>query len=235
MIDGMDMRDFLLGDAEESGRDIVLYLQGNRLQAAKWHQWKVHLFKQDDFYSTWSPLNMPLLYNLEWDPREEHQVDFPHGWVVHPIAAAAGAFLKSLVVEPPIKPGTPDPYAPPKPGELLPQTHLQIGPIIQYVTTLVRTHDEPPGPQPRDRAPDRMSGGPADALPARAPQDGARAPSCACCWPALPGRSGPRRSAGSWTSGSRRAATRSWTRWSSRSTPSTRRRSMTRGGPWRAP
>ena len=56
MIDGMDMRDFLLGDAEESGRDIILYLQGNRLQAAKWHQWKVHLFKQDDFYSTWSPL-----------------------------------------------------------------------------------------------------------------------------------------------------------------------------------
>ena len=53
MIDGMDMRDFLLGDAEESGRDIVLHLQGNRLQAAKWHQWKVHLFKQDDFYSTW--------------------------------------------------------------------------------------------------------------------------------------------------------------------------------------
>ena len=52
-IDGMDMTDFLLGDAEESGRDIVLCLQGNRLQAAKWHQWKVHLFKQDDFYSTW--------------------------------------------------------------------------------------------------------------------------------------------------------------------------------------
>ena len=50
IIDGMDMRDFLLGDAEESGRDIVLRMQGNRLQAAKWHQWKAHLFKQDDFY-----------------------------------------------------------------------------------------------------------------------------------------------------------------------------------------
>ena len=88
IIDGMDMRDFLLGEAEESGRDIILHLQGNRLQAAKWHQWKLHLFKQDDFYSTWSPLNVPLIYNLEWDPREEHQVDFAHAWVVHPIAAA---------------------------------------------------------------------------------------------------------------------------------------------------
>ena len=35
-IDGMDMRGFLLGDAEESGRDVALCLQGNRLQAVKW-------------------------------------------------------------------------------------------------------------------------------------------------------------------------------------------------------
>jgi arylsulfatase len=104
------------------------------------------LFKQDDFYSTWSPLNMPLVYNLEWDPREEHQVDFPHGWVAHPIAAAAGAFLKSLVAEPPIKTGTPDPYIPPKPGTFSAETHLQLGPIIQFVTSLVEEHDELPDP-----------------------------------------------------------------------------------------
>jgi hypothetical protein len=54
-------------------------------------------------------------YNLEWDPREEHPVDFPHAWMLHPVAAAAGAFLKTLVVEPPIKPGTHDPYVPPEP------------------------------------------------------------------------------------------------------------------------
>ncbi len=147
IIDGMDMRGFLLGDAEESGRDAVLCLQGNRLQAVKWHQWKVHLFRQDDFYSPWVPLNMPLVYNLEWDPREEHEVDFPHGWVIEgPVGAVAGAFLRSLVVEPPIKPGTPDPYAPPQPGELRPQTHLQIGPILQYVTALVQGHAELPDP-----------------------------------------------------------------------------------------
>ncbi len=45
-IDGMDMREFLLGGAEESGRDAVLCIQGNRLQAVKWRQWKAHLFSR---------------------------------------------------------------------------------------------------------------------------------------------------------------------------------------------
>ncbi len=141
-IDGVDMTDFLLGDDEESGRDLVLCLQGNRLQAAKWHQWKIHLFQQDEFLSTWTPYNTPHLYNLEWDPREEHQCSFPHAWVAHPVAAAAGAFLMSLAMEPPIKPGTPDPYIPPAPGEWQAQATLQLGPITQYVTTLVKNHDE---------------------------------------------------------------------------------------------
>jgi len=142
MIDGMDMRDFLLGEAEESGRDTILCLQGNRLQAVKWRQWKAHLFQQDEMYSTWSPYNMPHLHNLEWDPREEHEVDFPHGWTLHPMAAAVAAFMKTLTVEPPIKPGTPDPYDPPKPGELRPQEHIQLGVITQFVTSLVREVEE---------------------------------------------------------------------------------------------
>ena len=45
----------------------------------------------------------------------------------HQLAAAAGAFVKSLAIEPPIKAGTPDPYTPPAPGQLVPQEHLQIG------------------------------------------------------------------------------------------------------------
>jgi arylsulfatase len=145
-IDGMDMRGFLLGDAEESGRDTVLCLQGNRLQAVKWRQWKAHLFQQDDFDSTWSPYNVPHLHNLEWDPREEHQVAFPHAWVLHPMAAAVLAFLKSFAIEPPIKTGTPDPYLPPKPGELKVQEHIQLGVITQFVTTLVKTHKDGPPP-----------------------------------------------------------------------------------------
>ena len=62
------------------------------------------------------------------------------------MAAAAGAFLRTLVIEPPIKPGTPDPYQPPKPGELRPEEHLQLGVITQFVTTLVKAHQELPQP-----------------------------------------------------------------------------------------
>jgi len=148
LIDGMDMRDFLLGDAEESGRDTVLCLQGNRLQAVKWRQWKAHLFQQDDTFSTWSPYNVPHIHNLEWDPREEHEIAFPHAWVLHPMAAAVAAFLKSFALEPPIKTGTPDPYRPPKPGELRVEEHIQLGVITQYVTTLVKAHKEAPPPDP---------------------------------------------------------------------------------------
>lgn len=144
MIDGINMSDFLLGDAQESGRETILCMQGNRLQSIKWRQWKAHFFHQDDIYSTWAPYNMPHLHNLEWDLREEHPVDFPHAWVSHPIAAAAGAFLKTLVEEPPIKPGTPDPYVPPQPGEFVPQTHLELGAVARYVTMLVQSHDEMP-------------------------------------------------------------------------------------------
>jgi arylsulfatase len=142
MIDGMDMRAFLLGEAEQSGRDAILCFQGTRLQAVKWRQWKAHLFKQDEFTSTWAPYNMPHIHNLEWDPRELHEVGFPHAWVAHPMAAAVLAFLKTLVAEPPIKAGTPDPYAPPKPGSLRPEEHIQLGAITQFVTTLVKATPE---------------------------------------------------------------------------------------------
>ena len=66
---------------------------------------------------------------------------------MHPVAAAAGAFLKTLVVEPPIKPGTPDPYVPPKPGELLSADAPADRPdhAVHHHAGQVE-HDEPPDP-----------------------------------------------------------------------------------------
>ena len=146
-IDGMDMRDFLLGDAEESGRDTDLCLQGNRLQAVKWHQWKVEPVPAGRVLSTWTPYNMPHLHNLEWDPREEHPVDFPHAWVMHPVAAAADAFLMTLAIEPPIKGALRTPTRHPNPASSPPGTHPARA-ITQYVTSLVRDVEEATPPHP---------------------------------------------------------------------------------------
>jgi hypothetical protein len=57
-------------------------------------------------------------------------------------ALSSGAILRRES----IKPGTPDPYTPPKPGELRPEEHLQIGAVTQYVTSLVKSHDDLPEP-----------------------------------------------------------------------------------------
>ncbi len=60
------------------------------------------------------------------------------------MAAAVELFLRTLAIEQPIKPGTPDPYVPPKAGEMQPEEHLQIGIITQYITVLTKTHKELP-------------------------------------------------------------------------------------------
>jgi hypothetical protein len=60
---------------------------------------------------------------------------------------AAGAFLKTLAMEPPNKRGTPESVLPPKPGEVRAEEHLQIGVVTQYVNSLTRTREEPPEPE----------------------------------------------------------------------------------------
>jgi hypothetical protein len=142
-IDGMDMRRLLLGDAEESGRDAVLCLQGNRLQAVKWRQWKLHLFQQDQVASTFSPYNAPHLHNLEWDPRRARDRLPP--WLGHP---PDGRRHRRL----PQKPGhrAADQAGHPRPLHPAP-TRGAAGrgapagrPITQYVTALTRSHDQLP-------------------------------------------------------------------------------------------
>jgi arylsulfatase len=63
-----------------------------------------------------------------------------------PPATPVAAFLKSFALEPPIKTGTPDPYLPPKPGELRIEEHIQLGVIAQFVTTLVKAYKQAPPP-----------------------------------------------------------------------------------------
>ncbi len=116
IIDGIDQLDFLSGKQERSNRESVIVYVGNDLFGVKWRNWKMMtkvLWK--GYGEPVQEYNTPLFFDLHADPKEEHPTE-PHVaqdlWVRFPIAEALAAHLASLKAEPPIPPGTPDPYTP---------------------------------------------------------------------------------------------------------------------------
>ena len=59
-------------------------------------------------------LNVPRVYNLIKDPKEAYNMSSEATWVLPVMFKKIIAFQKTLVQEPPIELGTPDPYVPPK-------------------------------------------------------------------------------------------------------------------------
>ena len=60
---------------------------------------------------------IPRFYDLYVDPKEERPLDpgVPENlWVRYPASQVLLDHMASLKKEPPIRPGTPDPYLPPK-------------------------------------------------------------------------------------------------------------------------
>jgi arylsulfatase A-like enzyme len=112
MIDGVDQSDFLLGKAEKSNREGFPVYLNDTLYAVKWRNWKAHYIWQE--YRFDAPLRLgndrPRLHNLLVDPRERNNVAEVNGWVFHPMGKMLGEFQESLRKEPPIPPGTADPY-----------------------------------------------------------------------------------------------------------------------------
>jgi len=115
-IDGMDQTDFLLGKKESSNREGFPVFVADRLEAVKWHNWKLVFY--DEEHDWWTPpakLGTPKLFNLITDPQEEYpQPSLENSWVAAPTMRIAAQFMESLRRYPPIEPGTPDPYSPPK-------------------------------------------------------------------------------------------------------------------------
>ena len=119
VIDGIDVSDFLLGRTEESDREGFVVYVGNDIHGVKWRNYKM-LFKELEGDRGTGKLNvfpMPHFYNLFADPKEEYPVTQQmagrlwYRWGLGPILVE---HEKSLAAEPPIKPGTPDPYVPAK-------------------------------------------------------------------------------------------------------------------------
>ena len=185
------------GDAEESGRDVVLCMQGNRLQAGEWYASRTSTCSIKMASSRTSSLrNVPAGLQPGMGPAQgTHDLRLPALLGDSPDRPLRRrAFLKPLAMEPPIKPGTPDPYTPPKPGELIiPHEELQIGPITQFVAALHYTNGRPPDaadlqPRPRNRVTARAI----EQHPGRRRQQTRparrRRSGCACCWRASAGR-----------------------------------------------
>ncbi len=85
--------------------------------AYKWRNRKVHLVEQEDPRDPPLTVNVPAVYNLITDPKELYDMvprSFSASWVMPAVFEKIVEFQKTLVQEPPIPLGAPDPYEPPK-------------------------------------------------------------------------------------------------------------------------
>ena len=117
IIDGVDQSDFLLGNQPHSNREGFPVYNGDEMFAYKWRNWKMHFIQLESMFGTPARLNMPHLHNLIEDPKELYpvdRVDVSASWVFPVVLKRVVDFRKSLMKEPPIPLGTPDPYEPAK-------------------------------------------------------------------------------------------------------------------------
>jgi arylsulfatase len=115
IIDGVDQTPLLLGEQEESNRESVVVYVGNDIFGVKWRDWK--MMSKEMPKGAGVPVDIlpiPYFYNLLLDPKEEHPMLYapPNFWVRYPASQVLVDHMISLQQEPPIRPGTPDPYEP---------------------------------------------------------------------------------------------------------------------------
>jgi arylsulfatase A-like enzyme len=116
IIDGVDQGEFLLGKTQKSRREGFVVYVGNDIYGVKWRNWKMMSKEVGTGYG--EPVRsygIPLFYNLLTDPKEEHAADprvLENLWVRFPAVQVLTEHLKSMRQEPPVRPGTPDPYRP---------------------------------------------------------------------------------------------------------------------------
>lgn len=89
-IDGIDQSDFLLGRQNNSNREWAVWYLGSESAATtmpaaiRWHQFKLHFKTYDSFQGPSSEYGqIPAVYNIEMDPREEHNIAGEHDFVVN--------------------------------------------------------------------------------------------------------------------------------------------------------
>jgi len=114
IIDGVDQLEFFTGKQEKSNREGFVVYNNDDVYGYKWRNWKMHLIELENMNSVPKQLNVPRIYNLITDPKEEYNMSSEATWVLPVMFEKILAFQKTLAEEPPIQLGTPDPYKPKK-------------------------------------------------------------------------------------------------------------------------
>jgi len=99
-IDGVDQSAWLLGKQDSSNRESLITFIGGDLVAVRWRHFRIYLqevvqngtgyVKMGGTQALRLPHNgYPTIYNIEQDPREEHDMGPPESWVV-------GQYMKTI-------------------------------------------------------------------------------------------------------------------------------------------
>ncbi len=114
VIDGVDQTDFLTGKKATSDRESIVVYVGPEIYGVKWRNWKMMFKEVDRGAGVVNQNTAPHFYDLHLDPKEEFPMDrwSENSWVRWPAAQVLTDHTATFKNEPPIMPGTPDPYVP---------------------------------------------------------------------------------------------------------------------------
>jgi len=104
--DGVDQRDFLLGKQATSNREHLVTFLNNELAAVRWRHYRIYPKSFGRSFTNPSQegglgirlLNneLPDLYNIEMDPREQINITADNAWVFRQYLRIVGDYKKSL-------------------------------------------------------------------------------------------------------------------------------------------
>jgi arylsulfatase len=112
LIDGVDQSELFFTPEGRSVREGFPVYNGDELYAYKWRDWKVHFVELNSMFGAPQKLNIPHIYNVIRDPKEDFNIAPDATWVLPVVMSQVIDFQQTLAKEPPIMLGTPDPYRP---------------------------------------------------------------------------------------------------------------------------
>jgi arylsulfatase A-like enzyme len=113
-IDGVDQSDLLLGASDGGRHDHLLTFVGPDLVAPRWKQFRAYFADVAPGRSGWggatlmggvgasaAPMNgYPKVFNIESDPREEHNIGEMYEWVIGPVLKVVELYKATLAKHP---------------------------------------------------------------------------------------------------------------------------------------